>query len=129
MPEGADRLKDAEESLRAAKILLEEGLYRDSVSRAYYAMHFAARVLLATKGLRPRTHGGVLQSLGKDFVVTGMLNRQATEDLGFAMQLRQRADYSEDFIVTEEDASATVRRADRFLEKIRSALEEGGGVK
>lgn len=35
MPEGANRLKEAEDSLRAAKLLLEEGLYRDSVSRAY----------------------------------------------------------------------------------------------
>lgn len=32
------RLAQAEESLKASRVLIEEGLFRPSVNRAYYAM-------------------------------------------------------------------------------------------
>ena len=36
----------AQEALQASRVLLEEGLYRDCISRAYYAMFDAAQALL-----------------------------------------------------------------------------------
>ena len=118
MPEPSSRVRHAEASLRAAEILLREGLYRDAVSRAYYAMFYAAKALLATKGLHPRTHGGVLQALGEHFAKPGTLDPELTGSLGFAMQSRQRADYGEDFVVTAEDAMALVARARAFVSRL-----------
>ncbi len=48
---------------------------------------------------------------------------QVAEDFGFAMQLRQRADYSEDLPVTAADAQAVIRRAERFLSAVEGLLE------
>ncbi len=41
------RLEQADESLQAAKILLDQGLTRPSVNRAYYAMFYAVLALLS----------------------------------------------------------------------------------
>lgn len=112
-------LAAAEESLRAARLLAREGLYRDAVSRAYYSMFSAAKVLLATKEIHARTHGGVLQALGEHFVKSGLLAPEFAGHLGFGMQLRQRADYG-DLAVTAADAEAVIRRAEAFLRRVRA---------
>lgn len=124
MPEAARLLEDADTSLRAAELLLREGLYRDATSRAYYAMFHAARALLASKGVRPRTHGGLLRELGRHFVKPGILDREAAGDLGYGMQLRQRADYSDALPVTEGDARGLVGRAAIFIERAKGVLGE-----
>ena len=41
------RLKMAKERLHSSKLLLENGSYKDSIGRSYYAMFTAVRSLLA----------------------------------------------------------------------------------
>lgn len=122
MPEPAPSLARAEASLRAAEVLLREGLFRDSVSRGYYAMFHAARALLSSKGIRPRTHGGVLRGIGRLFVEPGVLDREFARDLGFALQLRQRADYEDELAITEASAQDLLDRATRFVERAGELL-------
>ena len=43
------RLEQANESLEAARILLDKNLIRPSVNRAYYAMFYAVLALLASE--------------------------------------------------------------------------------
>ncbi|KQC14202.1 MAG: hypothetical protein APR63_14885 [Desulfuromonas sp. SDB] len=50
------RLENAREKLDAAKDLLDNKHYKDSVSRSYYAIFTAARALLATKKLDSAKH-------------------------------------------------------------------------
>ena len=123
MPEPPGRLRDAEASLRASEILLDQGLYRDAVSRAYYAMFYAAEALLATKGLHPKTHGGVLHLMGEHFVKGGELEPEMTNSFGFAMQARQRADYGDDFAITVDDARAVVTKAKSFVNRLVGLVE------
>jgi hypothetical protein len=124
LPEPSKRLERAEASLRSAELLLQEGLYRDSASRAYYAMFHAARALLASKDSHPRTHGGVLREVSRSFVQPGLLDRSFAGDLGYALQLRQRADYEDDLVVTEADARDVLERARRFVSQARQLLQE-----
>ena len=49
-------LNRANEALRAAQLLLKSGELRDAVSRAYYVIFHAARVLLNQKGITAKTH-------------------------------------------------------------------------
>jgi len=42
-------MERAGEKLEVARSLLEDGFYSDAVSRAYYAMFYAARALLAER--------------------------------------------------------------------------------
>ena len=46
----------AAETLSAAEYLLRGGYSNDAVSRAYYAMFYAARALLASHNLHPKGH-------------------------------------------------------------------------
>ena len=56
----AYRLEQADESLDAARILLDRTLDRSAVNRAYYAMFYAVLALLATRKRETSKHGGAI---------------------------------------------------------------------
>ena len=54
------RLDMAKERLEAAKLLLDNGSYKDSIGRSYYAIFTAVRALLALDGVDFSKHAGVI---------------------------------------------------------------------
>ena len=55
----SEYLKVAQEKLAAAKLLFENEMYDDAVSRAYYSAFHCAQALLLNEGLKAETHSGV----------------------------------------------------------------------
>jgi hypothetical protein len=110
----------AQERLEASALLLEEGFPSDAVSRAYYGVYEAARVLLASKEVRPATHKGVENQLGHRF-------RDEPIDLQVFSRLRtdrQRCDYELDRpapsrVATHlENAQAFIMQAKELVESV-----------
>ena len=50
------RLERAEELLKEAKRLLEDGSYKSANNRAYYSFEKSIKALLALKGIDAKTH-------------------------------------------------------------------------
>jgi uncharacterized protein (UPF0332 family) len=71
----ACRLEQAEESLEAARTLLDKGLIRPSVNRAYYAMFYAVLALLARGKQETSKHSGAIALFDRDFVKQGIFKR------------------------------------------------------
>ncbi|AIU70087.1 hypothetical protein TEU_06960 [Thermococcus eurythermalis] len=117
-------LNDAHESLEAARVLLENGFYRDAISRAYYAMFYAASALLRAKGVVTKSHRGVIAKFGLEFVNTGIVEKYYAKALSLAETSRERADYDPTYRPNEEEAESIVEDAERFIERIEKALEE-----
>ena len=61
-------IENAEEKLEAAKYLIKGRFYNDAASRAYYSMYHAAKALLLIRDVSPKTHKGVIQAFGLEFV-------------------------------------------------------------
>lgn len=108
-----------------AEKLLELGEYEDAASRAYYAMLHAARAALASEGIFPRTHEGVIREFGRLFVKSRRLPRDLGAAISAAKSLRETADYSAESIVEPDDAKWSVEAARNFVERI-SELFKGG---
>jgi len=68
-------LTRAKKALLAAKTLLENRLYEDCVSRAYYAVLHAAKAALVTVGIEPESHYAVRRMFGLPLVKTGKLEK------------------------------------------------------
>ncbi|MFQ6135681.1 MAG: HEPN domain-containing protein [Candidatus Hydrothermarchaeales archaeon] len=117
-------LKEAEERLEAAKILLENKRIKDAISRAYYCMYHAARALLLTKDLSPKTHKGVIQKFGEEFVKTEKISREYSSILSKAEELREFADYDVVREFSLEEAESVVEDAEKFLSEIKEFLKE-----
>ena len=87
-------LLKSQERLAAAQSLHEKQYYEYTVSRAYYAMFFAARAILLIKNISPKTHRGVIMAISEHFVKTGLLSHEIWEYLAAGETLREEADYS-----------------------------------
>jgi len=117
-------LERAESKLSAAKVLLKEGYYDDAVSRAYYSMYFAARALLLTKDIAPKTHKGLISKFGLEFIDTGFIERTYGRALNVAEEDREDADYSITCEITEEEAKTVIEDAKKFIDRINRAVKE-----
>jgi uncharacterized protein (UPF0332 family) len=115
-------LERAASKLSAAKVLLREGYFDDAVSRAYYSMHFAARALLLTKDIAPKTHEGLIFKFGLEFVDKGFIERTYGRALNVAKEDREEADYSIICEITEDEAKIVINDADAFLARINEVI-------
>lgn len=115
------RMEQAHERLKAAEVLLNQGLYTDSVTRSYYAMFTAARALLATKGMDSAKHSGVISLFNQHFVKTGVVEKDMGGLLADAKELREKGDY-ELYRASEEVAKEQLDKAGQFVKAIEKVL-------
>jgi uncharacterized protein (UPF0332 family) len=119
-------LAKAEESLAGAESEFANRRYNNCANRCYYACFQAAVHALIRAGVSPR---GDQRQWRHAFVQAGfvgqLVNRRKLypPDLRDALErtygLRQRGDYTRDF-VTELEASRAFRRTGSFLEAVRT---------
>ena len=119
-------LAKAEESLAGAESEFANRWYNNCANRCYYACFQAAVHALIRAGVSPR---GDRRQWGHAFVqaefVGQLVNRRKlySPDLRDALErtygLRQRGDYTRDF-VTELEASRALRRTVSFLDEVRT---------
>ncbi len=116
-------LEEAEEKLDSAKLLLQNGYFKDAVSRAYYCMYNAARALLLTKDMSPKTHRGLISKFGEEFMKMENEAKNYAAILHKAEDMREMADYGVYKEISREMAENVVDDAELFLKKIREVLK------
>ena len=112
------RLQTAKERLSAAKSLLQEKCYKDSVNRSYYAMFTAIRAILALDGQDFSKHAGVISYFQREYVKTGKFDKKHSNYISQAFQIRNNADYADFFLVSENDAREQYERAMELITEI-----------
>jgi uncharacterized protein (UPF0332 family) len=118
----AYRLEQADEALQVADMLLVSGVFRTVVNRSYYAMFYAVLALFAARQEGTSKHSGVIGLFDREFVKTGLIDREFSAWLHEAFDLRQRADYREMFTVSKERAEEVSENARQFVEAARTHL-------
>ena len=118
------RLEMAKERLHSSKILLDDGCYKDSIGRSYYAMFTSVRALLAMEGQDFSKHAGVIAYFQKEFIKTGKFDKKYSKYISQAFQIRNNTDYADFFIVSAQDAKEQYEKAKEFLEVIEKYLED-----
>jgi len=121
-------LQKARDSVRGAQALADIELYDFAVSRAYYAMFYAAEALLLGKGLSFSKHSAVIAAFGQHFSKAGLVPAQFHHYLIDAEDQRNRGDYRVETGLTAVDAAEQIAHAQQFVELaehlIRSQYDE-----
>lgn len=124
MSEGAEvLLEKATRAVQAAKTLLKGGDVDFAVSRAYYAMFYAAEAILEVKGLHFRKHGGVHAAFGEHLVKTGIIDEQYHRWLLDAFDQRIVGDYEVECALCEDDGTQVIQHAEAFVAEIKNTLQ------
>lgn len=116
----AYRLSLAKETLANAGMCLDNRFYRDCINRSYYAVFYSIKAILAIEGIDFKRHKDAVAYFNKSYVATGVFPREVGKRLGRIKMMREESDYSDFFIVSEEDA----RRQYETAQYITAAIEE-----
>jgi uncharacterized protein (UPF0332 family) len=118
LDEASAWLRRGRETLAAARVLAREGYRPEAISRAYYAMFYAAQALLISRGVAFSKHSAVLAAFGREFVRSGLLNQSFHRALLDAFRDRQASDYVVD---VEPSADLVTRRLEQAASLIDMA--------
>lgn len=119
------RLKQAEDSIKEAEVLKNEGMsLRSVMNRLYYAMFYAILALLQEKQLGTSKHSGVVSLFDKEFVKPGIFDKDMSKTLHRAFELRQKGDYMEQTEVTEKDVNDIFPKVVAFINTVKRHLLE-----
>jgi len=120
----ASELVRADESMRAASLLVEAGLLHDAESRLYCAIYHAAIAVLLTEGVEPRSHAGTVSLLGLHFVKTGRMGAEDARLFARIQKYRIESDYGRDFPLTPEALREDLEACQGFLDRARAIVAE-----
>lgn len=112
-------LKKADQSIKGASILLNEGMFGFAVSRAYYAMFYLVTAVLLTKGLNFSKHKAVVASFGQHFIKTNIFEVKFHRYLVEAFEQRQIGDYDVLEEITIETAQKSIDHAIEFSNAVK----------
>jgi uncharacterized protein (UPF0332 family) len=118
------RFNLANETLLNAKMCLENKFYRDCVNRSYYVVFYAIKTVLALEGIDFKRHKDAVAYFNKKYVSTEIFSKEMGKKIGRIKMMREDADYSDFFIVTEKDARAQYETAENVVEEVKKYLEK-----
>ena len=117
------RLEKANETLKEAKLLTDNGFFNAAVNRLYYSCYYAVQALLIKNKISAHTHAGVKTSFGMQFVATGIVPIKIGKTFSTLFEKRQSSDY-EDFIMCDkEDAETLTSKAIEFIKTIEELIK------
>lgn len=117
------RLTLAKEKIKSAEILFKNESYRDTISRAYYAIYYAAKAFLLSQGQDPYSHKGVNILFHKFCATHNKPDKSFAKMFSMMQEARLNADYKEKFRVSREDADEAIQSAKSFVKEISSLLK------
>ena len=117
------RLEKAKKDLSDAKKTLELEMYDTAANRSYYAIFHAARAVLALDGQDYKRHSGVISSFQKDYIKTEIFDKQMSNIIKNAFDMRTESDYEDFYIIPKEDVKLQVAEAETFITNIENYLK------
>jgi uncharacterized protein (UPF0332 family) len=115
-------LERAKKALKSSRILLDSGLFEDSISRAYYSVLHAAKAALSIKGIDTDTHEGVRRMFGLHLVKKGEIAKEFARILIAEQEDREIGDYAIGIEIPKDRAAKRVDEAEKFLSEIEKFI-------
>ena len=117
------RLELAFERVNTTKNLIDDGAYRDSINRSYYAIFTAVRALLSERQIDFKKHSAVIGYFRREYIKTGIFDEKFSDYIGKAFRFRNDCDYEDFIIVSREKAEEQYQHAVEFCEAVKKYLE------
>ena len=118
------RMQRAYETQQDAKYLLEKESYNSAINRFYYAIFYAIRALLATKGLDSSKHSGVIALFHKEFVKPGIIPKEIAKIPNITFEKRSDSDYEDYHVFTRSEVDDLAAKSEIFLTEVNKVLDK-----
>jgi len=116
------RIKRARETYQDAIFLFEKGSINSSVNRLYYSAFYATIALLLKNGIEIKSHNGVKQKLGEEFVLKGLISKDFAKTYGLLSDYRHKGDYDDLFDFDKEVVERLLKPIKEYIDKIEEII-------
>lgn len=116
-------LNKSEQMLDLADQLVNMGHYDAACNRYYYACFHATHALLVANELTAKSHEGLLTIFGKEFVLTGKIDKKFGILLNRMEQLRKKADYNCIADISAEEVATIGVPAREYLAEVKRIIK------
>lgn len=116
------RLKQAEDSVKVAKMSYENKLYKDSINRSYYAAFYAVKAVLAVEEIDFKRHKDAIGYFNKNYVASEKFPKALGRRLGMLKQLREKSDYDDFYIAGREEAEMQISTALWMIQEVKGYI-------
>lgn len=113
----------AAQSIKEAKLLMENELNDTALSRLYYAAFYAVNALLASNEFNPKTHSGTKVLFNKEFILTGKIESRFSDFYSFLMAKRFEADYDDFVFIDGSKMQSLLAETEEFVNAINSLVK------
>ena len=98
---------------------LNEGLYKDSINRSYYAAFYAVKAVLALSTVDFKRHKDAIGYFNKTYVATEKFSKELGRRIGMLKQLREKSDYDDFYIAGKEEAAKQIETAVQMINEVK----------
>ncbi len=116
------RLERCKDDMETAGLLIEQGKYRQAISRAYYAVFAIASAALLVFDVRFHKHSAVESAVHQHLVKPGLIEPEYGRIYSQAFKHRLEADYKDEAQFSEEKARQILDDAERFVARLEEYL-------
>lgn len=119
-----EMLTKADEKIKAARLLYDNGIYDDSASRSYYAVYHVICAILYTRTLVFSSHKETIGAFNREFVRTGVFPKEFTVLIEKLFRSRQTGDYDTKQYIDQETAKDRLDAAVLIVNACREYIEQ-----
>ena len=116
------RFQTSLENITDAKIMFDNGRYKNALNRGYYSIFHSIKAVCALDGFDSSRHSGVISHFNQNYVKTGIFPKELSKIIRSASENREKADYLDFFVASREEAEKQIKRAEFFAESIKAYL-------
>ena len=116
------RLERCKDDMETAGLLIDQGKYRQAISRAYYAVFAIASAALLVFDVRFHKHSAVESAVHQHLVKPGLIELEYGRIYSQAFKHRLEADYKDEAQFSEEKACQILDDAERFVARLEEYL-------
>lgn len=120
------RFETSLEDIDDAKLMFDNGRYKNTLNRAYYSIFHAIKSVVILDGFDSSKHSGIIAYFNQNYVRTGIFPKEMSKIIRAASENREKADYYDFFIASKEEAESQIERARDFSAQISEYLKSKG---
>jgi len=118
------RLDRANETLKEARLLFDNGYLHAAVNRLYYACFYAVSSLLLTEGRSSARHRGIMALFDEHWIKPGRVEVQMGRFYRRLFDQRQKGDYDDLVAFAVEDVANWLKESDLFISRISEQIQK-----
>ena len=116
------RFERAKEMLVASQVNFDQGEWKTSLNRSYYAIFHAVRSINILNGFDSSKHSGVISHFNQYYIKTQKLPSYLSDIIKKASYCREKSDYDDFYIVSKTEIEEQLKSARIFVDEVEKYL-------